>query len=48
MTETKAILILSKATLLTGGLQAPRAQANVAWNQKCIVLKDLPLTVRWR
>ena len=34
MTETKAILILSKATLRTGGLQALRAQTNVAQNQK--------------
>ena len=34
MTETKAILILSKATLRTRGLSALRAQANAAQDQK--------------
>ena len=34
MTETTAILILSKATLRTGGLYALRAQAKVAQESK--------------
>tara|TARA_B110000003_G_scaffold98570_1_gene100755 strand:+ start:163 stop:516 length:354 start_codon:yes stop_codon:yes gene_type:complete len=41
-------LILSKAILCTGGLEAFRVQINAAQNQKCFVLKDLPLSVRWR
>jgi len=41
-------LILSKAILRTGGLEALRAQINAAQNQKCFGLKDLPLAVRWR
>jgi len=41
-------LILNKAILCTGGLEALRAQINAAQNQKCFVLKDLPLVVRWR
>jgi len=41
-------LILSKAILCTGGLEALRAQINAAQNQKCIGLKDLQLAVRWR
>jgi hypothetical protein len=36
-------LILSKAILCTGGLEDLRAQINVAQNQKCFVLKDLPI-----
>ena len=48
MTETKAILILSKATLRTGGLEALGAQTSAAQGQKWFVLKDLPLAVRWR
>ena len=48
MTETKAILILSKATLRTGGLKALRVQIKAAQNQNCFGLKDLPLAVRWR
>lgn len=48
MTETKAIFILSKATLCTGGLEALRAQINAAQNQKCFGLKDLLLAVRRR
>lgn len=43
MTETRAILILSKATLSTGGLEALGAQINAAQNQKCLGLKDLLL-----
>ena len=42
------ILILSKATLHTGGLEALRAQINTAQNQKCFGLKDLPLAARRR
>ena len=48
MTETNALLILSKATLRTGGLEALRAQINAAQNQKCFGLKDLLLAVRRR
>ena len=47
-TETNTILILSKAILCTGGLEALRAQINAAQNQKCIGLKGLSLAVRWR
>ena len=35
MIETKSILILSKATLMTGGLEALRARINMHQNQKC-------------
>jgi hypothetical protein len=41
-------LILSKAILCTGGLEALRAQINAAQNQKCFGLKDLPLAARGR
>ena len=36
MTETKAILILSKATLRTRGLSALRAKTNAAQDQKVL------------
>jgi hypothetical protein len=45
MTETRANLILSKATLSTGGLEALRAQSNATQDQKCLGLKDLLLAV---
>jgi hypothetical protein len=41
-------LILSKAILCAGGLEALRPQEDAAQNQKCFGLKDLPLAVRWR
>jgi hypothetical protein len=43
---SNTILILSKAILCSGGLEALRAQINVAHNQKYFGLKDLPLAVR--
>ena len=41
MIETKSILILSKATLLTGGLEALRARIYVYQIQKCFRFDSL-------